>query len=76
MAAGFLVGCSGFGFLITGFLVPRVIAASPDSGWRLSWFILGGTVILLAGLSSLLLQNKPSEKGCRPIGGFQLKFDS
>ncbi|MDI6906901.1 MAG: YbfB/YjiJ family MFS transporter, partial [Thermoanaerobacterales bacterium] len=71
MAAGFLVGGSGFGFLITGFLVPRVIAASPDDGWRFGWFILGGTVILLAGLSSLLLRNKPSEMGCRPIGGSQ-----
>jgi len=68
MAAGFLVGGSGLGFFITGFLVPRVIAAWPENSWRLSWFLLGGTVVLLALLSCVFLRNKPSEKGFKPIG--------
>lgn len=68
MAAGFLVGGSGFGFLITGFLVPCIIAAHPQDGWRLSWFILGGAVVLLGVLGWMLLRNHPSEKGLAPAG--------
>jgi sugar phosphate permease len=68
MAAGFLVGGSGFGFLITGFLVPGIIAAHPQEGWRLSWFILGGAVVLLGFLSWILLRNNPAEKGLKPAG--------
>lgn len=68
MAAGFLVGGSGFGFLITGFLVPGVIASYPQNGWRLSWFILGGVVALLGVLGWILLRNNPSEKGLTPAG--------
>lgn len=68
MAAGFLVGGSGLGFFVTGFWVPRVISAWPQNGWRLSWFLLGGIVILLGLLSYALLRNKPSEKGLAPIG--------
>lgn len=68
MAAGFLVGGSGFGFLITGFLVPGVITAYPQNGWRLSWFILGGVVALLGVIGWILLRNNPSEKGLQPAG--------
>ncbi len=68
MATGFLVGGSGFGFLITGFLVPGIITAYPQNGWRLSWFILGGVVVLLGVLGWILLRNSPSEKGLTPAG--------
>ncbi|MFA4886004.1 MAG: MFS transporter [Desulfotomaculaceae bacterium] len=68
MAAGFLVGGSGFGFLITGFLVPGIITAYPQNGWRLSWFILGGVVALLGVLGWILLRNSPAEKGLTPAG--------
>ncbi len=68
MAAGFLVGGSGFGFLITGFLVPGIITAYPQNGWRLSWFILGGVVVLLGVLGWILLRNNPAEKGLTPAG--------
>ncbi|AGL00923.1 MFS transporter [Desulfoscipio gibsoniae] len=68
MAAGFLVGGSGLGFFVTGFLVPKVIAASPQNGWRLSWFILGALVVLLGLLSYIFLRNSPKDKGLLPLG--------
>jgi len=70
VAAGFVGGGSGAGSLVTGFLVPGVISAWPQNGWRLSWFILGGIVVLLGFLSGVLLRNRPSEKGLMPIGGY------
>jgi len=68
MAAGILVGGSGLAFLVTGSLVPRVIEASPDTGWRLSWFVLGAVVVALGLLSLIFLRNRPSDKGLNPIG--------
>ncbi|MEW6458944.1 MAG: YbfB/YjiJ family MFS transporter [Bacillota bacterium] len=70
MAAGILVGGSGMGFLVTGFLVPRLVAAWPGEGWRLSWFALGGAVFLIGLLAALFLRNRPSEKGLASIGEF------
>lgn len=68
MAAGILVGGSGVALLVTGFLVPKVVAAWPENGWRLSWFILGGIVVCLGVVSYLFLRNHPGEKGLTPIG--------
>lgn len=68
MAAGFLVGGSGVGFVLTGFLIPNIITNWPQNGWRLSWFILGGLVVGLGIISFLLLRNNPSEKGLTPVG--------
>ena len=68
MAAGFQVGGSGVALVVTGLLVPQVIAAWPGSGWRISWFILGGLVVLLGILSYAFLRNSPAEKGLLPVG--------
>ncbi len=68
MAAGFLVGGSGVALVVTGFLVPGVINAWPENGWRISWFILGGLVVLLGILSYVFLRNNPAEKGLLPVG--------
>jgi len=68
MAAGFQVGGSGVALVVTGLLVPQVIAAWPENGWRISWFILGGLVVLLGILSYAFLRNSPAEKGLLPVG--------
>lgn len=68
LAAGILVGGSGLAFMVSGFLVPRLIAARPEDGWRLSWFVLGAIVVLLGVLSAALLRNRPADKGLGPIG--------
>ena len=67
-ATGFLVGGSGVALLVTGFLVPKVIALWPQTGWRVSWFILGGLIIFLGTVSYPFLRNSPAEKGLAPIG--------
>lgn len=68
VAAGFLVGGSGIGFFVTGFLVPKVIATWPQNGWRFNWFILGVLVLLFSLICYLFLRNNPAEKGLSPIG--------
>lgn len=67
MASGMLVAGSGVGLLLAGQIVPRVIAASGDGGWRASWYVLGAAVLASAVLSGLLLRNHPRDSGLAPL---------
>ncbi|MBS4022727.1 MAG: MFS transporter [Dethiobacter sp.] len=68
IAAGVLVGGSGLSLIVTGLLVPRVIALYPQNGWRISWYLLGGIVCLLGVIGFTLLRNSPAEKNLSPLG--------
>ena len=67
LATGIAVGGSSLGLMITGPLVPRILDAFGEEGWRYSWFILGGLVVLLGLLALALLRDRPGEKGLRPV---------
>ena len=68
MAMGFLVGGSGLGIAITGWMVPVVNGVYLEAGWRYNWFLLGALVIAFAVLAALVLRNTPAEKNLVPIG--------
>ncbi len=67
-AAGIAVAGSSLALILLGPLVPRILSAYGESGWRISWFIFGGVTLLLAAVGFLLLRNRPSEKGLKPLG--------
>ncbi len=67
LATGIAVGGSSVGLMITGPLVPRILESFGEDGWRYSWFILGGAVLLLGLLAFALLRDRPAEKGLQPI---------
>lgn len=67
-AAGFIVIGSGFAIIISGKLIPLINRLAGQEGWRISWLVLGCTVLLIAFIGLLLLCNNPQEKGLRPIG--------
>lgn len=66
-AAGFIVIGSGFAILLSGYLFP-LLNASAGEGWRLSWFVLGGTVLAIAGISWFVLRDRPEELGLKKVG--------
>ena len=68
LASGIGVSGSSLGLITIGFLVPRILNAYGDQGWRYSWYMLGAGVLLLGLLGFALLRNRPEEKGLRPIG--------
>lgn len=68
MASGIVVTGSSFALIVLGPLVPRVLAASGENGWRLAWCALGATTLLLAVAASLILRNRPAELGLTPMG--------
>jgi MFS family permease len=68
-ASGFIVIGSGFAIIVSGKLIPFTNELYGASGWRIGWYILGSTVILISFLAFALLRDKPDEKGLTPIGG-------
>jgi MFS family permease len=67
-AAGFIVIGSGFAIMISGRLIPFVNRWIGPEGWRTSWLILSGIVILIAFISLALLRDSPAEFGLKPFG--------
>ncbi len=68
LASGVAVAGSSVGLIFVGPLVPRILSAYGESGWRICWFIFGGVTLLLAGGGFLFLRNRPSEIGLKPLG--------
>ena len=69
MASGFVVIGSGFAIILSGKLLPYINASYGATGWRIGWYVLGSIVIVIAFLALILLRNRPSEIGLKPIGG-------
>ena len=67
-ATGFVVIGSGFAILLSGWLVPFLNRLGGAEGWRLSWQVLGGVILLVAGLCLVMLRNSPQEKNLHPLG--------
>jgi sugar phosphate permease len=67
LAAGIAVSGSSLALIFVGAVVPRVLDAYGDDGWRMCWYIFGGVTLLLAVGGFLLLRNRPSELGLKPL---------
>ncbi len=68
LATGVAVAGSSLGLIITGPLVPFILNAAGDNGWRLGWFVLGVIVLVISVISFLLLRDRPEDKGIVAIG--------
>jgi len=68
MAAGAMASGGPLGSLITGPLLPMLIAAFGTAGWRYGWLALGSAVVVVGLLDLTLLRNHPAEKGLAAHG--------
>ena len=68
LAAGVAVAGSSIAIIVVGPLVPRILAAVGNEGWRTCWYLFGATTLLLAIGAAVLLRDHPSEVGQRPVG--------
>jgi len=68
LASGVAVAGSSVGLMVTGPLIPAILAAWGPDGWRISWYVLGGMGLAAFGLCALFLRNRPQEKGLTPLG--------
>ena len=67
-ATGIVSAGIGTGTLISGLVVPPILAAFGANGWRYSWYILGGAVLVIAGIVFRFVRSNPQEKGLQQIG--------
>ena len=67
-ATGIVSAGIGLGTLISGLVVPPILKAFGADGWRYSWYILGGAVLVVSGIVFLFVRSRPEEKGLLPVG--------
>jgi sugar phosphate permease len=67
-AAGAMAAGGPMGSVITGPLMPALIAVFGVVAWRYGWFILGGTILVFGVLSLLFLRDRPADVGLLPYG--------
>ena len=63
MASGLMISGSGFGLILTGWIIPAVMTSyGREVGWRYCWMILGLFIFLFWAFSLFLLREAPQEK--------------
>ncbi len=67
-ATGIVSGGIGAGTLISGLIVPPILATYGPEGWRFSWYILGGLVLVVSGIVFAFVRSQPEEKGLKQVG--------
>ena len=68
LATGIVSAGIGTGLFLSGIVLPPVIGAFGKHGWRYAWFMLGGTVFVLAFVCLAFLRDHPGEKGLSMYG--------
>jgi sugar phosphate permease len=74
-ATGIVSAGIGAGTLISGLVVPPILTAYSADGWRFTWYILGGAVLLISGVVFLFVRSRPQDKGLRQIGADNQDLD-
>lgn len=67
-ATGAVIAGNGMGIILSGILVPAVVAAFDPGGWRWGWITLGGLVLAVCATACVFLRNGPQEMGLSTIG--------
>ena len=74
-ATGIVSSGIGIGTLISGLVVPPILTAFGQNGWRVSWYILGGAVLVVSGIVYTFVRSRPEEKGLQPVGAEETKIE-
>lgn len=68
-ASGIAVSGTSLGLIISGPLVPWLIATNGrDLGWRASWLAFGALALLIAIFVTIFLRDRPAQLGLHPVG--------
>ena len=61
LAAGLAASGGSIAFIMAGVVVPILTAANWDDGWRHSWQLFGGVVLVVAVVSLLFVRERPDK---------------
>ncbi len=68
LGAGIVSSGSSVALIAIGPTVPYIISRFGENGWRISWYYFATATFVLALAGFLILKNRPSEKGLKPLG--------
>jgi len=68
LATGIAVSGASIGLVVTGLVVPAIVAKVGPAGWRYAWFAFAAFTFLVAGIAFALLRNSPADLGLAPVG--------
>lgn len=69
MAAGIMSIGSGLGIMVSGVFIPLINDRIGVEGWRTGWLVFGMSAIVIAGISAVLLRERPRTAGPEPVTG-------
>ena len=58
----------GFGIILSGFVVPRLLPISTLLSWQTGWLIFAVINIAVAWLTFMFIRNHPNDVGQNPFG--------
>jgi MFS family permease len=61
IATGVIVLGPPLGLIVSGPLVPRLVAAYGASGWRIAWYVLATVTLLVAIVGYFVIRDRPDE---------------
>lgn len=61
LAAGLTASGGSIAIVAAGLVIPRLIDQNPVDGWRHTWYIFGGLVLLIGIASLVLVRDRPKD---------------
>lgn len=68
LALGLVMAGPGFGIILSGFVVPRLLPISTLLSWQTGWLIFAVINIAVAWLTFMFIRNHPNDVGQNPFG--------
>ncbi|MEB8385632.1 YbfB/YjiJ family MFS transporter [Rhodobacteraceae bacterium KMM 6894] len=68
LSSGLVMAGPGFGIILSGFAVPRLVPLGTLPAWQVGWLIFGGLTVLVSIVAFLYLRDTPTDNGLRPYG--------
>jgi MFS family permease len=64
LVTGLITLGPALGLIVSGPLVPRLVKAYGDSGWRITWYTLASATIIIAAVAFVVLRDRPDHEMC------------
>ena len=61
LAAGLAASGGSISFILAGLIVPALAGFNMENGWRYSWQMFGGVILVVGMISALFVRERPSE---------------
>ena len=73
LVTGITRGGTGLGLVLSGIMLPPIIEAGGEVGWRYGWMSLGISILLIAFLAALVVRERPVRHPTTQASGEKLK---